>query len=680
MANLKQMLIEQAMRAGQLSPESTRISQRLPTATTATEDPYLQNLLINQTVLDQSGTLGKNMEVFKGPDYNFRLGRGKKPETVAKNVKGQIVDNLLYLYDMTPDAMHGQAKLWYDGANKLSGQFSDAYGHSKDAVSGVMAALSPQMDWYKNVTLAERTLDAFARRHDGLPPEAKDWMQKYFFRQAKDEKDAAKIAKDLPDAEAVLNLPWEELSNKQKAIWIRAYDEGTNPRGYRIVTPDGQFGDHVLTKKGEEAKAGWGSFTDIGKAVSVLENPSIENISGQMGNAHKVRNFFNNIRNPNDPHGDVTIDTHAVAAGHMEPFSGASKPVMVNLGAGPSSSVTGAQGSYGLYADAYRDAAKQVGVLPREMQSISWEGVRGLYSPQFKSQKKNTDQIAKVMADYKAGKLSLEQAQKIATDIGGGIELPSWYKEGRDVRNVKSTATSSYKKGLAGILATATSGSALADDAQDAMSDTGLDQLREGQAKAGLKDYMQRPMSKMGDVNPTREHAAKGEIDRSSRMRQMYIDKLGPDRGSEAFNAVQQVIEQVKRDAYLELQQKLYDTGSHPNQLNSHRAPASETMVDLGEALQSKYGMGMLDITGKAIERIGQGEKLGPMELGLAGLESATLPFTAGSAGYLKNAAKVGGFAGTGAGVDVGLTTGLSANTLRSILKRMQEEEATRGR
>ena len=103
-------------------------------------------------------------------------------------------------------------------------------------------------------------------------------------------------------------------------------------------------------------------------------------------------------------------------------------------------------------------------------------------------------------------------------------------------------------------------------------------------------------------------------------------------------------------------------------------------MVDLGEALQSKYGMGMLDITGKAIERIGQGEKLSPVELGMAGLESATLPFTAGSAGYLKNAAKVGGFAGTGAGVDVGLTSGLSANTLRSILERMQEEEAMRGR
>jgi hypothetical protein len=34
-----------------------------------------------------------------------------------------------------------------------------------------------------------------------------------------------------------------------------------------------------------------------------------------MGERHKVRNFYNNIYDPNSPYGDVTIDTHAVAAG-----------------------------------------------------------------------------------------------------------------------------------------------------------------------------------------------------------------------------------------------------------------------------------------------------------------------------------------------------------------------------
>jgi hypothetical protein len=97
-------------------------------------------------------------------------------------------------------------------------------------------------------------------------------------------------------------------------------------------------------------------------------------------------------------------------------------------------------------------AADEAGVLPREMQSITWEAIRGKYSPQFKAQQKNVDAVADVWNQYKKGKISLEEANRISTDLAGGIKLPSWYKEGQDISEVKTGITSSFKPQKSGLL------------------------------------------------------------------------------------------------------------------------------------------------------------------------------------------------------------------------------------
>jgi len=53
--------------------------------------------------------------------------------------------------------------------------------------------------------------------------------------------------------------------------------------------------------------------------------------------------------------------------------------------AAATSSFDGVQGTYGLAADAARLAGSELGLLPRQMQSASWEPVRELFTPEFKT-------------------------------------------------------------------------------------------------------------------------------------------------------------------------------------------------------------------------------------------------------------------------------------------------------
>lgn len=128
----------------------------------------------------------------------------------------------------------------------------------------------------------------------------------------------------------------------------------------------------------------WGSLKEISKAIQVLDEGSRENINQQMGLSHKVRNFYNNIVDPANPH-SVTIDTHAVAAAHLRPLSQKDAPVLENFGQ-LSHAKTGTKGTYPVYAEAYRQAAKDLGVLPRELQSVTWEYIRQMFPDTFKSE------------------------------------------------------------------------------------------------------------------------------------------------------------------------------------------------------------------------------------------------------------------------------------------------------
>jgi len=395
------------------------VSTRVPTAVKALENPLEDMLVIGlDAAKADPKAFAKNVELLRGY-LNFRDNKSAStPEKAAEQFISHAVDNLLWLFDQVPAETRVRSKLWYDGARAIAEQWAAKYGITEAQAAGMLAVLSPQKDWYQNVSLAERVLDVMSSKQD------------FAWTAEMDATMASLPAISETDAAAIRGKTLAQLdSDYLQAIWVRVYDQTYHERGYRIISPEGQFTEWATNLDGESrSKTAWGSFTEIGKAISVFKNGDIANISDALGGQHKVRNFYNNIFNPASAHGDVTIDTHAVAAALLRPLSGSADEVLHNFGSGgaANSSIFGAKGTYGIYAEAYRRAAEQRGVLPREMQSITWEAVRGLYTAKFKAQNANVAAIDAIWAKYKKRKASLDDTRTQLLALAGGVNPPTW--------------------------------------------------------------------------------------------------------------------------------------------------------------------------------------------------------------------------------------------------------------
>lgn len=429
-----------AMRSQPLSEEKL-ISQRLPTGATATEDPVATKLVTDTAVTLQQPEAKLAANFQKVAAYpNMQEGfESLEPKAAAEVLKEHVVQNLLYLHDKVPEATRQRSKMWYDGANKISQNYADKYNLPLESVAGAMAALSPQKDWYQNADLGRRVIETINSVTKGN--EKGMVMDKKMTKVMKQKFNANK-PKDKAIMDAIIGKSFSDLElPAEKAMWLRVYDETYNERNYPIVNPEGTFGGTVKTGKGQNRKVAWGSLNEIGKAITAIESGGdLKILSDAMGEQNKVRNFYNNIYNPASTNGDVTIDTHAIAAGLMRPLAGDATEVHHNFGSAPdakkrdalwaggvsNTNVTGVKGLYGIYADAYRDAAKQRGVLPREMQSITWEAVRGLYTDVSKRDKQFVADVNNIWYKYKKGEINLQEAQDAAIERGGGIDKPSW--------------------------------------------------------------------------------------------------------------------------------------------------------------------------------------------------------------------------------------------------------------
>lgn len=425
--------------------ETSRISSRRSTIKSPVEDAEADNLQIDLPTMKRNQVAFRHNMAITKKYPGIRKTPGGRADDHAEGVKSQVKDNLRWLYNKVPEAVRSRSRLWYDGANKMSNEWATEFGMPPASVAGVMAALSPQMDWFKNVSLARRTMEML-RDADQLvnTPELRQRLMNQFPDIRPTGKPLKVAELDARNQVMAASRMSDLKTPLEKAMFMKMYDELYVSSQYRSVLPEGGFGDLIRKQNGDPAKVGWSNTLNIAKAVKAFESGgNMKTISSSIGDNHKVRSFFNNIFDPNNGAGDVTIDTHAVAAALLRPFSGKASEVHHNFGTsvktmkdkakndGPS----GQNGLYGLYADAYRELAAELGVKPRELQSITWEAVRGLYPDNWKSPAalKQVDAIWDLVSKNKLSEEAARDAiENIAKSIGGRKGQwfePSWFTE-----------------------------------------------------------------------------------------------------------------------------------------------------------------------------------------------------------------------------------------------------------
>lgn len=332
------------------------------------------------------------------------IRRLRNPKKRAEALIEHFKTNLLALHDAFPEQLRARATQWYDGANSIAQEMADQWGLTVQQTSGVLAVLSPQKDWFMNVAQGRQALQMYFQESDSVIEG--DNFERAFQENLEglkaDKKIRLRLTKELGlDTVLTKGEAEQQLRDYRSAIFdklrgrtiknlaenptlqawaIRMSAEARLGRDFHVISPEGDTLGVQIGVTGKPVKNGWGSAKEIEKLVSIVQDGSMENISNQLGEKHKVRNFFNNIVAPNNSVGDATMDTHAVAAAHLLPLGSSAPEVSANFG-GTGSPSKGVNGTYHIYLEAYKQAAAERGLQPRQMQSITWEAIRGLFLP-----------------------------------------------------------------------------------------------------------------------------------------------------------------------------------------------------------------------------------------------------------------------------------------------------------
>ena len=311
-----------------------------------------------------------------------------------------MAENLLATFDSLTEEFKSKAKDWYIGANRTANFLAKKYNVSLEQSASILAVFSPKKEWFNNIADAERFLDVMQNDLDttftremadrviarltknkvtSLKEAIKPVKKKKKEKEVEQEEDESLISDGVRDfallIDATLNRYGEVSMSKMaefgaseeaRAVLVRAFMSLNYPKStFGMFNPDGTF-DQFSTSSFSE-----NSYENMGKAMRIYFDGSLQNIHQELGNANKIRNFYNNIIDPKNPRAYVTADTHAL--------SGAvGSSVSANEAQGSGLFDEGLAPIYAMVKEAYILVSEVTDGMysGREIQSIVWEAVR----------------------------------------------------------------------------------------------------------------------------------------------------------------------------------------------------------------------------------------------------------------------------------------------------------------
>lgn len=280
-----------------------------------------------------------------------------------------LANNLVELESRADPSRAAEWAEWYPKANEMNARIADEHGVDPDTVHAVMARLSPQADWADNMAMGEEVVRIFSEDPVIGPAD----MANHRALQLSQAEGAGR--RPEPALDDLTGKRFSELDEATAAQMIRPLSMRGGLLAARNVD-----GSTVIGGEGEPRQVRWQTYDNLERSVSILRDPSFRNVDYQLGAAHKIRAFYNNMRDPHDrTYGEVTIDTHAYGAALGIPVTTASTEITtakgsITLPGAPNSTKAGTKGAYPVFVEAYRRAANQLGYsTPRALQSVAWE-------------------------------------------------------------------------------------------------------------------------------------------------------------------------------------------------------------------------------------------------------------------------------------------------------------------
>lgn len=239
---------------------------------------------------------------------------------------------------------------WYQGANEYGTAVGEAFNADGRRSAGILAALSPQTAWGRNQDMAADLMAILYEDPVVLRPNTRN-----------------------------KRIRLSEMSSKEAAHMLAGLD---NPA---LTVASGDRYARLFDQ----------SEDNIRKAIEIYRGDDIDGVLG----GSKVRSFFNNIWLP-DRRTSWTDDTHMKRIWLNDPSVSGGDKKLVHMWASTPTRISegySGPGMYPYFATIGSDTASDLGVLPHEVQAVTWSQWRRMTGVEDRDNQRGMADLGEVL-------------------------------------------------------------------------------------------------------------------------------------------------------------------------------------------------------------------------------------------------------------------------------------------